>query len=530
MKKKIIGLVLVLCICVGLFAGCLGTISANNVVKQLFLDINLTEDYSDAGIDTKYFSASEIDFGEGISFSSFAGAYGELPNIVVKKTDSSSTKYGVYSLDQSKMLIACDYTSVSSAGKYFIATKLNDYSETQYALFNHKGEEKLVFSAEVITYSSYVDAKYAEFLTLQVDGTYRTFDVTNDSFLEIDPQSDEVGASISGGFTSLYTMSPELKDYYLKIENNDYVSYDKDHKEVGRYTLYRGSNAYSSVAFIGTNLIVQRVSLVSIQDEYTYYDSANETCALVKIDIFNLKTGKTKTIDSNFIILYLGDEIYDENENPVGLIVSGYKVVDKALMDNSLGYYVIDENGSLSDELTKILPSSGLYKIADGRFFCTSPDGNACIIDSDMSLIADIGAAGYNVSSCSNGYMTIYKDFKYGIIDSNGTFVVAAQYDSIGEVVDGKALARKKNADGVSVYGIITLSSGSFSEISVGSTESITSMAGGRLYRITGTSGSKIFNLEKALVAELTVSIQNSIRVDKGLLLALTDGSVYLIT
>jgi hypothetical protein len=99
-----------------------------------------------------------------------------------------------------------------------------------------------------------------------------------------------------------------------------------------------------------------------------------------------------------------------------------------------------DGNSSIIDKSGNVIKSdlgngNGMYRFTDGRARCRSMDGKYGFMNAQGARI--IPAIYDAADDFTDGYAIVSRNDKYGVIDTNGTFVIAAEHEFIYYLGDG---------------------------------------------------------------------------------------------
>ena len=545
MKKKIVGLLLILCLCIGLLASCgNGAIEA---AKGLLNDINLTSGSTKDEKVYTFSTATQIEFETGVKLSQFSDEFEKTQSAIVYKLDGADYLYGVYSIAEGKMLIPCEYYHVSSYATMYRVTKktvddsdpLNIITTYTYALFDATGKKVVDFSKNQIVFNNYDDMNYASFLEYSVNGTHYMYDIKDNKFELIFSSCDNQTNTVIGKrYMPLYSFSPSLKGYYYGYEGNDFVIYNSDYRELGRFAINDGSIEYFE--YINGKFFIQTEDYVADNAKYSYWAAGSEggNRVLVETFVFDLKSGKTSKLNLGYVLFNDLGEVYNENYEVIGRKVV-VNEIENGIKSQVNTYYVIDDNGALSKEFNEVRPDGEFAKLIDNKFLAESFTNTYKIINENFEVLVDL--SNYSISSVAEGYITLNLDGGgyYGIVNSEGKFTVGIneKYTYIGPVVSGKAYATKINETTANVeHGILDATTGDFGVITLAAGETIQYNAGVTyrgMYSINSASNVTYYNFAGTRLFAYDSSsshIGSSVRTKDFVVLVLTDGTIYKLS
>ena len=273
-------------------------------------------------------------------------------------------------------------------------------------------------------------------------------------------------------------------DLYWVRNGDTFIMYDENKEYNFSFTIpYEAAN----YMILGEKLYYYLINeLPEDAEKYDIY--ADEIKANFECYSVNLRTGKEKEEKLDYI-LWDSDFIYQEDNK--SYYVVEIKTINK---DKTLGvteYWIADKKGNLKENVTNKFPEGigGFVKVNDNFL-----DKNTGLLyNSELEIIASLGD---NVSVLSDGYIRIYKNGKYGIVNSNGVLVCPCDYQSFYGVGSGYAVGEK----GSSLYRI-DLSNGS--EILL---DNYSSTGVNNLFKITNATSIQYINIDGTSLATFYVS------------------------
>ena len=404
---------------------------------------------------------------------SLSGFYGDLDGkayVAESQSDLSETFKAVYSEDGTLLLESGSYTSLygSSSDKYYnnaplaaeikcLTTGESTVEKTVYLYENEDGYLRVasgaVTSAPGIVISEVSDSK--------------TFLPFNKSDLgEIYEQNDV--------FLSSYTVAMESTtasgaNVYFKTGNKVTVLKLKSNLLNAIYV--DGKILYSTVTDVefdaedGYNLISKDGSNV-----------LNDKKHNVKTFSFDIKSGKTKELDLQYIIMDF-TPLYNRSSNKYdAVLVSAIKKNDGVAIYESnidLINLIIDKDGKAGYQFEGMpVGNFDIIKLNDSRILLS----NGYIVDNKGKTVSYPG----KIYSIGDNFITVFDGSKYGAIDFDGKTVLPFVYDNLNFIGGGacttvssigsdstQKLVTISNPDGIELTNALNLADGESIDTSV---------------------------------------------------------------
>ena len=495
MKKKIIALVIALCLCIGILASCSlgkGNNKADNTKTELLNDFNV---FGANGDNTKdnfaYTTATEITLPEGVELvDDWIDYIYRFPIQKVRKLVDGHYKYGVYSFETCTVVIDTIYNDEDDIeiNNGFVITSLTENpgeetEKTTYTLFDRTFTKFLESVDEEIDFDIN-QLGNSELAVVVVDNKITYYNVGTDGKLTVKETYDttpQTGSTI--GANSFFNMNLELiygkefKGYTFTTVNDVYYVY-KNGNLVGTIDLapynitddpMPGDNMIIS---IDNKLVFQTVDPVDRNAKYTYSDGA--TRFLVRTFIVDIKSAKISEVNTTALISSRVMAVSSKDgSKSIAYIVSAQKVNNYILENEQL--FLLTSDGSVSNNaLNAIDFNDNIIKLKDNRYlvYQLNPIGNPqdymLIVDSKLNIISNL--SGMRVVDARNGYITLrINGNEYIIIDADGKVVIGQDkgYTWLGSVLNGKALAVKPHDDDPTKFdaGILDVNTATFTKI-----------------------------------------------------------------
>ena len=321
-------------------------------------------------------------------------------------------------------------------------------------------------------------------LEVTVDGSqksYYTYDING--YLvstSYNTESLTVGSTVN----NLQSLKDEFGlDLYCVANGHTFVMYDENKEYNFSFTI---PDEAEEIIIIGEKLYYYLFN--ELPEDAEKYDIYTEHKMNFECHSVNLRTGKEKEEKLDYIIMD-SDFIYQEDNK-------NYYVVEinKINKDKTLGvaeYWIADKKGNLKENITNKFPNGidGFTKV-NGNFI----DRNTGLLyNSELEIIASLGN---NVSVLNDGYIQIYKNGKYGIVNSNGVLVCPCDYQSFYGLGSGYAVGQK----GSSFYRV-DLSNGSEMLL-----DNYSSTGVNNLFKISNATSIQYINIDGTSLATFYVS------------------------
>lgn len=393
---------------------------------------------------------------------------------------------------------------------------------SELKLSSYNGEDFFIVVKRDKNYS-YTSSLYAADGTFLADKEYNTSSVydfvSNYNYID-DGLCIEVNGDtylIKDGVTSIvdsfagfpdYDYSSE--DYYYAIKEKEVFVYNKEFVQVAYYKApEKAERVYAFVMADGNVIVQYMVALPEEAKKYDIYESGasgynNGYAFSMKYEleslIFKVDSGKTKSIDLDFIIeevenATVNDEYSDYiNSENVLNYATILPIEDKRVGSDSADkrYVSLGNNGKIEAYLDKVVDGqSGIpTMIADNKYIVDDRMGNTFLVDGDGDVIKNIS----NLDYVGNGI------FKTGTKYYNASLELV--FDAKDYTLVSGNLYSKKDGEVTKYYtfdGTLKeiAESGEISNVSAGTVISYDLEADGKNYKVyRNYNGSEIFRVE----------------------------------
>ena len=520
MKKKIIALVMALCICIGILASCGNDV--NDAKAEIMNDFNLFGISGDKQTNLAYTTATKLNLGDGIVLKNdyFVqdDAFYKFPIKIVK---NSENKYGVYSFKSENIVVPVEYDDITITNGLVIAKKTtvesNEKTVNTYTIFDRNfsmvktsADKAINLSVQVIDNNEYAFVTIENATSVYTIGTDGSLTLKEEMNI-IPKTNDTIGATGLNKMNLLYVFGQELDGYYmvsLSAQSESYQIFNGD-KSIG--TIEFPSNIKLGLVTFNNTVIYQTENIVDANAKYTYSDGENRY--LVRTFAVDIKNAKTKEIKTDAVFTSLkNNAVYSKDGTEIiARVINARKIENYILQDEKT--YLLDSDATLSDPITAVDFDRDMIKLNDNRYLVYKPGFNGAanqmqIVDKELNVISNLSGLNILVNQVYGGYLTAQlSDGTKLLIDADGKVIIGQDkgYTFMGIVVNGKLLAINSDNN----YGIVDISTGNFTPIDYDKNTETIEHENGILtfgYAITRADGTmdyfSIANGQKALTVE----------------------------
>ncbi len=477
MKKKIIALVMALCICIGILASCGNDV--NDAKAEIMNDFNLFGISGDKQTNLAYTTATKLNLGDGIvlknNYFVQDDAFYKFPIKIVK---NSENKYGVYSFKSENIVVPVEYDDITITNGLVIAKKTtvesNEKTVNTYTIFDRNFtsvktsvDKAINLSVQFIGNNEYAFVTIENATSVYTIGTDGSLTLKEEMNI-IPKTNDTIGATGLNKMNLLYVFGQELDGYYmvsLSAQSESYQIFNGD-KSIG--TIEFPSNIKLGLVTFNNTVIYQTENIVDANAKYTYSDGENRY--LVRTFAVDIKNAKTKEIKTDAVFTSLkNNAVYSKDGSEIiARVINARKIENYILQDEKT--YLLGSDATLSDPITAVDFDRDMIKLNDNRYLVYKPGFNGAanqmqIVDKELNVISNLSGLNILVNQVYGGYLTAQlSDGTKLLIDADGKVIIGQDkgYNYIGIVVNGKAFTINSNND----CGIVDISTGNLTSIS----------------------------------------------------------------
>lgn len=480
MKKKIIALVIALCLCIGILASC-GT-GSDKAKAEVMNEFNLFGNDGDYTKDNfAYTTANKIELGDDIQISGWLANLYKFPIQTVRKLVDGNYKYGVYSFKDARVVVPVEYDQITLNDGFVIARKTTvenpgtpeEAEVNTYTLFDR------TFTAAKTSVDKPINLEVnfigsTEYAFVRIEGNMTVYTVGTDGKLTLKeemssaPQTnDTIGAAGFEKINMLYILGKDFDGYYtVRVGNTQQLF--KGEKLIGSFD-FPGNIIFETN--IGGSMIYQTRDAVDENAKYTYSDGA--TRFLVRTFILDIKSVKVREVKTD--ALFTGEEkllFAKDGSKIIAAVITARKIDNYILQDEKT--YLLSEDATIGNQIIGIDLDNDMVKLKDNRYLVYQPDNGEdpqermLIVDKDLNIIVNL--SGMYVDEVYGQYVAILLDSgEYVLIDADGKVIIGQDkgYTQIGNIVNGKAFVIRPNATNPAEddFGIVDIATGNFTPI-----------------------------------------------------------------
>ena len=235
-----------------------------------------------------------------------------------------------------------------------------------------------------------------------------------------------------------------LKNYQIDLDYKNgetLVKVYKKDKLVSTYLVPKRISQSDLESNVNGNIIIQEVLETTKNNKYDFVEEENNNLVYydIKTTKINLKTGKMKNLDVDYIINTF-DSINGLNKKNKYGMVHALCVEDKKLLESDKILY-INENGKILEDDIYVdiknctIINGNIYDIYNSRYY-----------NSKFKLLFDFKDNKYGISFVNNNSKYLIcedNNENMGVIDYNFNVIVPFEYDDVEFVIDGIFLGEK---------------------------------------------------------------------------------------